>query len=103
MLESFIRPALPGDVPRGYALDSITPLTCTLFDPGNIGGFGGKCLCLTSAQRAEIPAPWYIFPSSVLKPAHRPTRRVTGLRNGGEESLDGIQQEYPLCFVGKSQ
>jgi len=27
------RPALSGDVPRGYALSSITSLTCTHFDP----------------------------------------------------------------------
>lgn len=58
-------------------------LTCTLFDPGNIGGFGEKCLCFTSAQLAEIPAPWYIFPSRALKPAHGPTWCVTGLRDGG--------------------
>ncbi len=27
------RPALPGDVPRGYAFSSITSLICTHFDP----------------------------------------------------------------------
>lgn len=27
----------------------------------------------------------------------------TGLRDGGEESLDSIRQGYPLCFAGKSR
>ena len=97
-----IRPALPGDVPRGYAFSSITSLTCTLFDPGHIGWFGEKCLCSTLAQRARIRASWYIFLSSVLKPTHRPSRYVTGLRDGGPEPLVGIGVGCSLCFAWKS-
>lgn len=32
-----IRPTWPGDVPRGYALSSITSLTYILFDPEYFG------------------------------------------------------------------
>ena len=36
------RPALPNDVPRGYALSSITSLTCTFFDPEYFGSLEGN-------------------------------------------------------------
>jgi len=69
------------------ASGGINPLTCTLFDPGDIGGLGEKCRCSTSAQRAEIPTAWYIFPRRGLKPAHGPSRCVTGLREEGRNHL----------------
>ena len=103
MLGSFIRPALPGDVPRGYAFSSITSLTCSLFDPDYIGRFGEKCLCFTLAQRARILASWYIFPSRGLKLVHRPSQCVTVLRDGGPEPLVGIGLGYPPCFARKSR
>lgn len=103
VFKTFCRTALLGGVFFGLGCESsITPLTCTLFDPGNIGGFGEKCPCLTSAQRAEIPVSWYIFSSRFLKPVHGRSRCVTGLREGGEEALDGTRQGYPFCFVGKT-
>ena len=98
-----IRPTLSGDVPRGYAFSSITSLTCTLFDPGHIGWFGEKCLCFILAQRARILASWYIFPNRVLKLAHRPSRCVTGLKDGELEPLVGIGLVYPPCFARKSR
>ena len=43
------------------------------------------------------------FPSSVLKPAHRPSRCVTGLRDCGPEPIVGIGLGYPPCFAWKSR
>lgn len=41
------------------------------------------------------------LPNWVLKPAHRPSRCVTGLRDGGMELLVGIGVVYPTLFCTK--
>jgi hypothetical protein len=49
-----VRPALPGDVPRGYALSSITSLTCTLFDPAILVNFNWKTRSRIGPTRRNI-------------------------------------------------
>ena len=88
--------------PSGWLYATQT-LTWTLFDPGNSAWFGEKSSWLTSGQKAEILASWYIFPRLALKLAHGRSRCVTGVREWWGEIGYQYSDEILPCFSGNKR
>jgi len=92
------RPALSGDVPRGYALSSITSLTCTHFDPTIFLNFQKKVVVSHRANEPIYLAHGTSSDTSWKRATRVVTVRYRGKRIAGRDRVSVFGRKAALFF-----